>query len=276
MAENENTEYEKLAKSIYETIHASEGIHTVNIQHNVLVKGKSGCEHQIDVYWEFKMAGETHRIAVECKNYSQNVSIGKIRDYFGVIHDIGNIKGILITKVGYQSGAIKFADYYGITLKELRFPTEKDWEGRTKNIHINMSIFSTPIKNRILDMDMEWIVKNTSFKEGDKLEVGFCMNNEIKIVDIAGKEITNLYELENKLPHNWKPGTDLKHRYDFEDAYLTSPNDKPMKIKGIEYTYDVISAKQETVIEGEKIAKAILKDIKTGNITFIDKKGNVK
>ena len=139
-----------------------------------------------------------------------------------------------------------------------------------------MSIFSTQIKNRKLKMDMEWILENTAFKEGDKLEIGFCMNDEVKIIDSKGKKIANLYELENKLPHNWQPGNNLKHCYDFDDAYITSPNNQPLKIKGIEYEYDVISVEQNAVIEGEKIAKAIVKDIKTGKITFIDKKGNVK
>ena len=85
-------EYEKLAQEVYQALHDAEGFNTVNVQHNVKVLGKSGCKHQIDVYWEFKITGETHRVAIECKDYSSCVSVGKVRDFFGVIHDIGNIK----------------------------------------------------------------------------------------------------------------------------------------------------------------------------------------
>jgi hypothetical protein len=34
------------------------------------------------------------QFAIECKNYSKEVSVGRVRDFFGVIHDVGNVKGI--------------------------------------------------------------------------------------------------------------------------------------------------------------------------------------
>ena len=115
---NENTEYEKLAQEIYQAISYAEAVKNINVQHNVKLPGKSGCNHQIDVYWEFEMMGIKHCVAIECKNYSSEVSVGKVRDFFGVLHDVGNTKGIFVTKVGYQSGAEKFANHYGIVLKE--------------------------------------------------------------------------------------------------------------------------------------------------------------
>jgi len=73
---DDNINYKKLTREIYKTLHDAEGFNTISIQHNVNMLGKSGCEHQIDVFWEFKMAGEAHRVAVECKNYSTNVPAG--------------------------------------------------------------------------------------------------------------------------------------------------------------------------------------------------------
>lgn len=124
MIENQNTEYEKLVQDIYQTLHKSE-FNTIKVEHNKKVAGKSGCHHQIDVYWEFEMVGEIHRVVIECKNYSSEVSIGNIRDFFGVTYDIGNVKGIFITKIGYQSGAKQFADYYNISLKRLDYLLKK-------------------------------------------------------------------------------------------------------------------------------------------------------
>jgi len=60
----ESTEYEKLVQELYKEIMASEGHTSIDVKHNVEIKGKSGCEHQIDIYWEFKVAGETHRVGV--------------------------------------------------------------------------------------------------------------------------------------------------------------------------------------------------------------------
>lgn len=168
---NENTEYEKLAREIYQAISDAEGVKNINVQHNIKLPGKSGCNHQIDVYWEFEMMGIKHRVAIECKNYSSEVSVGKVRDFFGVLHDVGNTKGIFVTKVGYQSGAEKFANYYGIVLKELRFPTAKDWEGRVKNIVLTIHALSIDVKERNFDIDIDWLLANSNIKEGDQISL---------------------------------------------------------------------------------------------------------
>ena len=86
--------------------------------------GKSGQKHQIDVYWEYQYDNTTFKIVIECKNYNHTVSIGKVRDFFGVLYDLENVKGIMVTKKGYQEGAKKFGAHYGIDLMELREPEE--------------------------------------------------------------------------------------------------------------------------------------------------------
>ncbi|WP_460269053.1 restriction endonuclease [Clostridium botulinum] len=267
---NENAEYEKLTKDIYETILKEEGLNNIKVDHDVKILGKSGCCHQIDVYWEFKMAGVIHRIAIECKNYSSSVSIAKIRDFFGVIHDIGNIKGIFITKVGYQSGAIKFGEYYGIDLKELRFPSHEDWEGRIKDIHINMKAYTTQIKKMDIIIDKDLYSKNDNYKCGDEI-IFSGINKDILVIDDKDKIITNLYELENLLPCNMKDECDLEKEYKFDNAYIYDVNRIKIKINSIVYKYDILSNERNIVTEGEKIAKAILKDVRSEEIKFFYK-----
>ena len=135
---NKNTEYEKFAQEIYQGLINAEGIHTIDVKHNIKLTGKSGQEHQIDVYWEYEIAGVKHKVAIECKNYNSAVPIGKVRDFYGVLSDLTNVVGIMVTKVGYQEGAKKFADSYGINLKELRTPNEED--GRVGEIEIHTEI----------------------------------------------------------------------------------------------------------------------------------------
>ncbi|MBU2846014.1 restriction endonuclease [Acidithiobacillus ferriphilus] len=273
MAENPNTEYERLAQEIYQALADSEA-NNIDVQHNVLVKGKSGCEHQIDVYWEFTSMGETHKMAIECKNYNQSVSIGRIRDFHAALLDVGNIKGIVVTKRGFQSGAIKYADYYGISLKECRFPMAGDWEGRVKDIIITIHAFMPNVTERELLIDTAWVIENTTLREGDSLLLS-GYSNEISIIDDNGSEITNFYEMESRLPQNWKEEVDLEHVYKFDDAYIVTPKYGRLKVLGVKYMYDVRSASSETFLEGEEIARAILKDVQSGRIHFYDRDGNI-
>jgi hypothetical protein len=271
---NENTEYEKLAQEIYQAISNAEGVKNINVQHNVKLPGKSGCNHQIDVYWEFEMMGIRHCVAIECKNYASEVSVGKVRDFFGVLHDVGNTKGIFVTKVGYQSGAEKFANHYGIVLKELRFPTARDWEGRVKNIVLTIHALFINIKERNFDIDIDWLLANSNFKEGDQISLG-GMSDELKIVDSSGKVITTLHELENSLPRDSAEINKEAHPQ-FSDGFLVDPSGQRFKINGIRYLYDVVSETQTSITEGDAIARAIMKDVSSGAIKFFDKNGNVR
>lgn len=272
---NESTEYEKLAQEIYQAISDAEGVKSINVQHNTKLLGKSGCKHQIDVYWEFEMMGIKHCVAIECKNYASEVSVGKLRDFFGVLHDVGNIKGILVTKVGYQSGAEKFANHYGIVLKELRFPTAKDWEGRVKKIVLTIDALFINIKERNFDIDIDWILTSSSFKEGDHISIA-GMADQLKIVDSSDHVVTTLHELENALPRD-KPEINKKAHREFSDGFLIDPSSgQRFKIKGIRYTYDVISETHTSITEGDAIAKAILKDVSSGAVKFFDKNGNIR
>lgn len=119
---NANIEFELFTKRIYEKLSASSIVKPVKVEHNVKLEGKSGCNHQIDVYWEYEDNGVIRKVAIECKNYKEFVPIGKVRDFFGVLFDLGDVQGIMVSSKGFQEGAVKFAKQYGIKLKTLRSP----------------------------------------------------------------------------------------------------------------------------------------------------------
>ena len=94
------------------------------VLHDVKLAGISGQEHQIDVYWEYELAGIKNRVASECKDYSKPLAIGKVRDFYGVLEDLKDVKGIIIAANGFQKGAKDYAKAFGINLKELTLSNE--------------------------------------------------------------------------------------------------------------------------------------------------------
>ncbi|MBB3123299.1 hypothetical protein FHS04_000796 [Mesoflavibacter sabulilitoris] len=271
---NVNLEYELLTKEIYETLLNEEGV-TVNVQHNALVKGKA-FTHQIDVYWEYKVAGITHKVAIECKNYNSNVSIAKVRDFYAVLVDLGTVNGIMVSKVGFQKGAKEFAEYYGINLMELRKPNDNDWKGRVKTIELNLSIIKTNVKKRKFNLDTEWVDNNIDLTKDFSFELK-GMADEIWIYDDKGVKIINLHDIENSLPQNWKNESDLTYIKEFDQGFLHNDQIGRVKINSIEYVYDVLKGKENPIIiDGTQSAKAILKNAHSGEILFFDKEGRVK
>jgi len=82
------------------------------------------------------MANVEHTVLIECKDYGKTLELQHVRNFFAVLQDIGNCQGLIVTRTGFQSGAKQFTEYYKIGLKLLRQPTEEDWKGKIKNIHI--------------------------------------------------------------------------------------------------------------------------------------------
>ena len=148
---NPNTEFERFTQRIYQRLVNNDVLKPTNVQHNVKLKGKSGCEHQIDVYWEYEIAGNMHRVAIECKNYDSLVPVGKVRDFQGVLSDLNNVSGIMVSRKGFQDGAKKYAAEYGISLKELRRP------GWNEIIGSITTVVHADIRHTLYLFDDEWV-----------------------------------------------------------------------------------------------------------------------
>lgn len=268
-----STAYEKLAESIYRAILAQTGGDPNLVQHNTELEGRSGCKHQIDVLWTHSVGGVTFKVAVECKHYSDDVEVGHLRNFFGVLHDVGNVKGIFLTKTGYQSGAKKFATYYGIDLFEMRSPTEGDWQGRVKDIELHIEVQTVRVTGRKPNWDMAWVEQEGL--NGTQI-AGSYMEDEVLIVDAEGNRLTDLHEMSNTVPRPHGSHKDCTHRFEWPDAYFLAPGSPRLKISSFELTYDLDVTVEKTEILGDKIAKAILKSVSTGEIKFVDNNGGVR
>src|ERR1051325_10140254 len=108
------TKYEDFVKQTYEALIAQH-IGTVYPKKTYTGK-KTGHNHEIDVSIELHIAGLTILILVECKYYKNKVEISDILEFAQRIDDISANKGVLVSTVGFQPGAIKVADGYGIAL----------------------------------------------------------------------------------------------------------------------------------------------------------------
>ena len=278
ISQDVGTEYELLVKQIYEQLILEDGVNNVTVSHNIKLKGiRSGLHHQIDVYWEFQLAGEIHRVAIECKNYSNSVSIAKIRDFHGVIDDIGDIKGIFVSTNGFQSGAKQFADRFGITLKEIRKPIDSDWDGYIKSINVNLVLIPSPqLKGIDIEFDGRWLNDNNLVLEEvhDKaqkhLREYLDQNKYPPIYDTNKIFIEDFQSLHNKLPVD-VDGNNLTHKFILDNRYLMINGQQLIKLLAVifHYSYSSQTMSSEFIFDGSLLVKSIVKDVKSGDIKFI-------
>ena len=276
---NPNIEYEKFTQEIYQELVNVDVLKTTEVQHNVKLKGRSGQEHQIDVYWEYEIAGTKQKVAIECKNYNKTVGIGKVRDFYGVLYDLNNVAGIMVTKVGYQKGAKEYASEYGISLKELRTPNPG--EAIIGEVEMN---FDISVRRCLFLVDAD-------YAETDKFSVTkykhfldlMSLNNELSwassthvplelvdrnIVNSNGVTIVTLEKIEKELPKD----SNLDVVFKYEDAFVNTRWGK-IKINEIKYEYEYKNEKKIIAIDAQDFVKAILKDALNGEIPLIANKG---
>jgi len=271
----QGTEFELFVNAIYKEILAFDGYDTIRVEHDVNVFGKSGQPHQIDVYWEFNLAGITHRVAVECKEYKSTVSVGKVRDFYGALEDVGNIHGIFVTTKGYQSGAITYAKHKDISLKVVQEPTQEDIDAHQgiKTVSININAMCIGNISMMPILDVEWIIHSTNMNEGDQFSYK-AKNNEIKVIDSNFNLLGTILDFENKLPREPENTGGLIHKYDFDDGFIHIPNSEypPLKLKGIRFEYDTYTISTSSEINCKLMAEAVLKDIITGEFHLYNKR----
>lgn len=282
----QSIKYEQLVQSIYQEILAKEGVENVQVDHDVKVRGRSGVEHQIDVLWRFKQAGMEHTVLIECKNYAKALNLEKVRNFFAVIFDIGNCQGVMATKTGYQSGAAKFAEFYGIAQKLVREPNEDDWEGKVQDIVVKIipkqvvsnernpliATFAISGKDEIQNERIKMIQEFGTFfipdpptiklynakREPTGETLGWWLPQQLNVLD---QEIGGPYK-ETILPKNkW-----IVVNEDREDEEFV----KVDKIL-VEYYVEEFDA-YEVTVQGKEIVEAILKDFESGETEHVKRR----
>jgi len=68
------------------------------VQHNVVLQGKSGAKHQIDVLAMYRTPVTEFKVLVECKNWDKPINKDVVMKVYNEVQDLGFDKGIIITQ----------------------------------------------------------------------------------------------------------------------------------------------------------------------------------
>lgn len=265
------TAYEKYVQDVYQALLVEDGVDTVEVQHNIKLLGNSGCEHQIDVYWEYRLAGQLYRTAIECKAFDKTVGVGRVRDFYGVVSDIPGLTGVIATRNGFQAGAIKFAAQHGISLQEVREPKDTDWAGSVRKIDFRIHVVMLNITDFRPRPSRAFVA---SLKPGEEFRLDSNISTHDPIIfDAGGASVASYEELRQMLPHERKSARGLRHFVPYPN-HIYRTNAGEFEIDGVDIIYDVAVDTSLSVIESD--ASAVIKDVASDKLTFVAKDGSVK
>ena len=143
------TNYELKIRDYFTRMMQQEAGHPVKINHNTIIQGRSGTSHQIDLSYQFSIARFNYLTIIECKCWNRKVSQNIISQVNDVKNDVNAHKAIVVSAMGFQPGALQYAEHVGIGLVKITKELEE-----TRHLNFN----SYPGSSR-----MEWLLQ----KDGD-------------------------------------------------------------------------------------------------------------
>lgn len=134
--------YEQLTEELVGRLRSAQEITTLRLERDVLLRGHA-TDNRIDVLWEFQRASsQLVRILFECRSYARRINQQALHSWRSVVDDAAEpgieTIGVMVTTTGYQSGAQRVADSYGIVILELRTPTERDLANRWRSVRVEL------------------------------------------------------------------------------------------------------------------------------------------
>jgi hypothetical protein len=144
-ASKAGTRYERLAALVLKAVNPDRVV-----IHDLKLIGISKVKHQIDVVLSDQ--GGTRRVLVECKDFDtsgQKVGLEIVRGFFGAVEDIRPDDAFVISCTGFTAPAVKYSKAKGIQPVVLRMFEDADWEGRIKEVHVQINALLPPRINNV-------------------------------------------------------------------------------------------------------------------------------
>ena len=274
---NTGIPYELLTKRIFQDILDQSDVKTIEVKHNVTLQGKAA-KHQIDVYWKFELNGFEYETVVQAKDWNQPVSQGALLQFKGVLDDLrGSPVGVFVTRTGYQSGARDYANVHGIKLFELREPTDQDYEGKIKEIHLRMHYQFPQVSQAQPVFDVEWAKaeKLRLLLTDEDLTIKFAgLDNQIFFKEANGTQVLSFHDASLKLIEKATTLDSFQSLTFDKPLFIDSFNPKFPLVRclGFQARVQIIEDSREIVLKAEDTVEFILKNIATNKMDFIHKK----
>ena len=259
-----STEYEKVAQQVYQAILATDDVQTIEVLHNVQITGRSGVAHQIDVYWRYLKDGTEHQVLVECKYYQSSIDLIHARNLLGLLTDIPNSQGVLLTTVGFQRGVVNLCNFYGISLKRLRNPQGSDWDGYIQKVEIEGTLNRTEYVDFALKIDGKDEESIATMAGENSVSVNSL---EALFQDGTDSPVSAVTWLDRNVPFDeTKIGTPFTSTLTPPNTFIVLPSRKRVKIHSLDVHYVRSSTTFNFGFDAMDLVRGVLEDFNTKNI----------
>ena len=263
---NTGKQYELLTQRIYQQLldYQNDGYRKIEVQHDVQILGKTGVEHQIDIYWEFELAGVLYITIIEVKDWKTKVKKEHIMGFKEKLNDIAAFPcGIFVSKSGFQGGAIEYACVHGIKLVTI------DETHTMNHLHMNFQFKSPHVENLSIILDKVWLTseKGTKGVPGEIRMTRRVAETILHDDDQNEEPLLNFIHQAQKPHLNDQPGAKSHVIYNFEKSWyiLTEDENVPkVRIKGFEFDFYITESQVHQEFHPDCAVDYFLRDLIAG------------
>lgn len=217
--------YERLVALIFATL--GERV----VRHDVREAGPGKrTKHQIDVWIE--RDGTEQHVIVECKHWADEVGKEALDKLVGVRTQLEAAGALIVTTVGFTSGArdVAFDEEIGL-VRVTRFRDPEDWEGMVKELRGRGTIGYSEVDNlvvRAADPD-----ELQDLEEEDR-EFGPFLGEE-RFFDAEGVLKESISELIDSIPQATDLGTHARSLQLAPDRFFELPSGRRLRVRALEW-----------------------------------------
>lgn len=239
-------------------------VQTIELIERASIRGRT-TPHEIDVWWVFRLLnGATRAVAFQCRDWRNRIKQEHLYAFKAILEDIpGSPHGVYVTRTGYQKGARTVASVHGITVWELRQPAQSDWEGRVRDIVLQIKTASPSFKNPCIAIPEE------ADYPDEGVVSGFAC--DMRLIDAGGAAVATLEDIHRQLApegfdrvdwttRSWQPRV---------PTYLSLDDGRRVRVVG--YSVDVRQTVHETEsrIRGDEVVAFIVRDAVSGGVSTL-------
>ena len=265
--------YEDTVRHIYAHLGKLDGVEILCSGANCRVTGKSGVNHQIDVLTYHSAGPHSYRTAIECKYLKDKVQKDAVAKLSEILEDARIEKGIVVSKSGFTKDAVKFAEYKGISLVELREPTDDDWKGRIRDITVNIEAHIPNVYGYKFITDVSSTIGSRESYQN------YALISDI-LIHVSNGKTESVHEIVNRELSHRKHSKEKEesHYVEFPKGSMLSvpQNTDRIPIKAIQFRSTITIVTEAIEILGKDYVAMIMSCIFENRRYVISQDGNIR
>ena len=252
----------KLYQLIVAGLHST-GSDDRTVEHEHEIPINTGGTKEIDVFVEDNPGRHKRQICIECKFHDRSVGQGVVDEVRGYLIDSTADKGVIVSKSGFQSGAIERAENINIDLWTLGdFDPDRDLDEDVVR-YVNLDLNIIVPEYRITDIDLSVLHEEN---EGEEISV----RTKTPDSQIYSKDMSPLREsLYDRAEAASEEPQEGEYSLEFDDGEMLILNGVACVLESVDYEITFSEHSNEYKIDGFQDVDGLFRNELTGEEEYV-------